>query len=54
MKIDELKTDTDYMEFIEAMEPGDDISLKQWNRIVLKVLQILSEHIRLLSQEVYK
>ena len=41
MKIDKLKTDKDYINFIEKMTHDSNISLMDWQRLVLRILQII-------------
>ena len=46
MKIDELKTDKDYINFMEEMTHDSNISLMDWQHLVLRILQIIIKALR--------
>ena len=46
IKVDELNTDKDYIEFIENLTSEVDIPLMQWRRIVLRILKIIIKILR--------
>ena len=46
MKIEDLNTDKDYINFIGEMTHDSNISLMDWQRLVLRILQIIIKALR--------